>query len=133
MTVQMTSTAIGLVIGILILFLVRRDHLHGPYAFWWIGAAATIVLLGLFPQLVDRIALRLGISYPPMLAMVLGLALVLLKILTMDIERSRQERQIRRLAQQIAMIEARKQSQADGPGEDQTPAQDQPASQRGRP
>ncbi|MBK1722424.1 DUF2304 domain-containing protein [Thiocystis violacea] len=107
MTYQMTSTAIGLAIGAVILFLVRRDHLHGPYAVWWVGAAATVIALGLFPGAVDEVAAYLGISYPPMLAMVLGLALLLVKVLTMDLERSRQERQIRRLAQRIALIETR--------------------------
>ncbi len=123
MTYQMTSTAIGLVIGAVILLLVRRDHLHGPYALWWIGAAATVILLGFFPHLFDILARYLGIGYPPMLAMVLGLALLLVKILTMDLERSRQERQIRRLAQRIAIIETRETPSADTetplPGDDQ--------------
>ena len=106
MTYQMTSMVIGLLLATVILWLVRRDHLHGPYAVWWIGAAATVSLLGFFPGVFDAVAAHLGIAYPPMLAMVLGFALLLVKILTMDLERSRQERQIRRLAQQIAMLEA---------------------------
>lgn len=105
-TYQLTSMAIGLTIAAVILFLVRRDHLHGPYAIWWIGAAATVALLGFFPRLFDLLALKLGISYPPILAIVLGFGLLLLKILTMDLERSRQERLIRRLAQKLAMLEA---------------------------
>jgi len=106
MTHQMTSMAIGLALAATILWLVRRDHLHGPYAFWWIGSAATVTLLGFFPHLFDLIAHYLGVSYPPMLAILLGFAMLLVKILTMDLERSRQERQIRRLAQQIAMMKA---------------------------
>ncbi|WP_200375668.1 DUF2304 domain-containing protein [Thiocystis violacea] len=107
MTYQMTSMVIGLLLAAVILWLVRRDHLHGPYAIWWIGAAATVCILGFFPSVFDRIAVPLGVAYPPMLAIVLGFALLLVKILTMDLERSRQERQIRRLAQQLAMLEAR--------------------------
>lgn len=110
MSYTMTTMVIGLLIAAMILWLVRRDHLHGPYAVWWIGIALTVSLLGLFPRLFDLIAGRLGISYPPMLAVVLGFGLLLIKILTMDLERSRQERQIRRLAQQIAMLEARRPS-----------------------
>lgn len=106
MTYQMTSMVIGVILATVILFLVRRDHLHGPYAFWWIGAAATVTVLGFFPSLFDVAARHLGISYPPILALVLGFALLLIKILTMDVERSRQERQIRRLAQQLAMLKA---------------------------
>ncbi len=99
---------IGVCIAAIILLLVRRDHLHGPYAIWWIGAAATVGVLGFFPRLFDYLAGYLGVRYPPILAIVLGLALLLLKILTMDLERSRQERLIRRLAQRLAMLEARR-------------------------
>jgi len=105
-TYQLTSMAIGVSLAIVILFLVRRDHLHGPYAVWWIGAAATVALLGFFPRLFDVLALELGISYPPILAIVLGFSMLVVKILTMDLERSRQERLIRRLAQRLAMLEA---------------------------
>ncbi len=103
---QITSTAIGIVIAVVILFLVRRDHLHGPYAIWWIGAAITIGVLGFFPRLFDYLAVYVGVSYPPILAIVLGFSMLLVKILTMDLERSRQERLIRRLAQRLAMLEA---------------------------
>ena len=105
-TYQITSMAIGIFLAAVILFLVRRDHLHGPYALWWIGAAATVALLGFFPSLFDVVAGKLGISYPPILAVVLGFSMLLVKILTMDLERSRQERLIRRLTQRLAMLEA---------------------------
>lgn len=105
-TYQLTSMAIGLLLAAIILLLVRRDHLHGPYAIWWIGAAATVALLGFFPRLFDVLAAKLGVSYPPILAVVLGFSMLLVKILTMDLERSRQERLIRRLAQRLAMLEA---------------------------
>jgi len=105
-TYQITSMTIGASLAATILFLVRRDHLHGPYAIWWIGAAATVAILGLFPRLFDVLAGKMGVSYPPVLAIVLGFGLLLLKMLTMDLDRSRQERLIRRLAQRLAMLEA---------------------------
>lgn len=105
-TYQITSMAIGIAIAVVILFLVRRDHLHGPYAIWWIGAALTIGILGVFPRFFDYLAVYVGVSYPPILGVVLGFSMLLVKILTMDLERSRQERLIRRLAQRLAMLEA---------------------------
>ena len=104
---QVTSTAIGLAIACTILFLVRRNHMHGPYAVWWLCVAAIVVVLGFFPRVFDDIAMRVGVSYPPILAVVVGLGLILIKMLTMDLERSRQERKIRRLAQQLAILEGR--------------------------
>lgn len=107
MTYQLTSLAIGMAIALIILWLVRRDHLHGPYALWWIGASVAIVIIGAWPGLIDGVAGYLGIGYPPILAVIVGFGLLLVKILTMDLERSRQERRIRRLAQRLALLEAR--------------------------
>jgi hypothetical protein len=123
-TYQITSMAIGVSLAAVILLLVRRDHLHGPYAIWWIGAAATVALLSFFPRLFDVVAVKVGISYPPILAIVLGFSLLLVKILTMDLERSRQERLIRRLAQRLAMLEAQapETKAEDGPAHDHPPA-----------
>lgn len=117
-TYQFTSTVLGVGLAAVILFLVRRDHLHGPYAIWWVSAAATVALLGFFPRLFDIVAVKLGVSYPPILAIVLGFSMLLVKVLTMDLERSRQERVIRRLAQRLAMLEAQ------APGAPETPSPD---------
>lgn len=105
MTYQLTSLLIGLLLASTILWLVRRSHLHGPYALWWVGIAFVVVGLGFFPGVFDLVAKRLGVNYPPILAVVLGFSLLLLKMLTMDLERSRQERKIRRLAQRMAILE----------------------------
>jgi hypothetical protein len=106
-TYQLTSTLIGVGIAISILILVRRDHMRGSYAVWWLCVATIALLLGLFPKVFDKWAIWVGVSYPPVLALVLGLGLILIKMLTMDLERSRQERKIRRLAQRLAMLEVK--------------------------
>jgi hypothetical protein len=99
------SAVIGVVTASIILYLVRRDHLHARYAMWWIPAAFAIALLGVFPQLVDWIGPKLGIHYPPVLPLILALVLVVVKILLMDIERSRNEVKLHRLIQRVAMLE----------------------------
>jgi len=63
-------------------------------------------VLGLFPRIVDYVAVHLGIAYPPVLALMLGLVAVVLKILVMDIERSRNMIRMQRLVQRIALLEA---------------------------
>jgi hypothetical protein len=125
-TYQLTSAGIGLAVALIILWLVRRDHLHGRYAFWWIGAAAAVVLLGFWPRAFDIVAGYLGIGYPPILAVVLGFVLLLLKALTMDLERSRQERAIRRLAQRLAILDAQvRVHRVPSPEDDETAARPQ--------
>lgn len=90
----------------LIIWLVRRDHLHGKYALWWLLVAAAFAILGFSPEIIDSIALRLGISYPPILVVILGFVFVVLKMITMDIERSKNQIKLHRLAQKMAMYEA---------------------------
>lgn len=102
---MIATTILGIAIGVLILVLVRRDRIHGAYAVWWVLIAASILLLGLFPDWVDRFGRGLGIAYPPVLILVIAVCLLFLKALTMDIERSRQEMEIRRLAQRMAVLE----------------------------
>jgi len=104
--VSLVSGIIGIATAITIIVLIRRDHLHVRYGLWWMGAAAVFALLGLFPSIVDRIAHYLGIAYPPVLALTLGLVALVLKILVVDIERSRNAIKMQRLVQRVALLEA---------------------------
>ena len=110
---QVTAALIGLSIGSCIFWLVRKNHLHGPYAIWWIGVAVGVVLLGIFPRVVNPIAAWLGVSYPPILVMVLALAALLVKVLTLDLERTKQEVALRRLTQRVAILERKDPSSLD--------------------
>jgi hypothetical protein len=102
-----TTSVIGCVIAISIFWLVRQDRLHSKYAIWWLPIAGIVAFLGFFPHRVSAVAALLGISYAPALPIVLGLGVILLKILLMDIERSKNEIKLQRLAQHIALLEMR--------------------------
>ncbi|WP_419582752.1 DUF2304 domain-containing protein [Thiolapillus sp.] len=101
------SATIGLLTAGLIFYLVRRDHLHTRYALWWVPVALVMAVLGVFPQIVDWIGRMMGISYPPVIPLLLGLVAMVVKILVMDIERSRNEVKLTRLVQRVAMLEKR--------------------------
>lgn len=103
---QVTAAIMGFAVAATILVLVRRDHLRIRYAYWWLLVATTVLLLGIFPQITDTIAPFLGIAYPPVLALTGGIAVILIKMLLMDLEHTRQEREIRRLTQRLAIHEA---------------------------
>ena len=102
---QWTTTLIGIVIAFIILLLIRRDILHVKRSLWWIGIAALIVVMGFFPVTIDKFGILLGVNYPPVLILTLGIGFILIKILSMDLERSRQERMLRRLTQRMAILE----------------------------
>jgi hypothetical protein len=115
--VSLVTGLIGLSTAITIMFLIRRDHLHVRYGLWWMGAAVAFALLGLFPTIFDRVAHFLGIAYPPVLALILGLIALVLKILVMDIERSRNTIRMQRLVQRIALLEAELRDQRGQPAQ----------------
>lgn len=104
---HITAAVLGLAVAATILFLVRRDHMRISYAYWWLLVAAMALLLGIFPKITDAIAPYLGIAYPPVLVLSCGIAAVLIKMLLMDLEHTRQEREIRRLTQRLAIYEER--------------------------
>ena len=104
--VSLVTGIIGIATAMTIVILIRRDHLHVRYGMWWMAAAVAFALLGLFPTVVDHIAHQLGIAYPPVLALTLGLVALVLKILVMDIERSRSSITMQRMVQRIALLES---------------------------
>lgn len=103
-----TAAVLGIILAAAIFLLARRDHLQIRYASWWLIMAIGILALGLYPNLTDWAASLLGIAYPPVLALVIGIAALLIKMLLMDIEHSRQARDIRRLTQRLAIWEEEK-------------------------
>ena len=123
MNMHWVSAIIGLGLAGAIFYLVRRDRLHGPYALWWLLVAAAALVMGLFPQVVDWLGRATGVYYPPALPIIVGLALVMVRLLKLDIDRSRQERRLRRLVQKVAMLEAELEDVRSDPhaGPDDTP------------
>jgi hypothetical protein len=105
MSAVLTTALIGFAMATAILYLVRRDHLHGSYALWWLAVAAAALLLGIVPQTIDWLGRITGIAYPPVLPIIIGLGMILLRMLKMDIDRSRSERQLRRLTQKLGILE----------------------------
>ncbi|MCP4702064.1 MAG: DUF2304 domain-containing protein [Gammaproteobacteria bacterium] len=108
MTYQWTSAILGLFIAGTIFYLIRRDHLHSRHATWWLLLAFMIAVLGVFPQLIDLVAARLNVNYPPTLLMTGSLGMILVKVLSIDIHQSKQERKFRRLIQRLALLEEEK-------------------------
>ncbi len=104
--VALITGIIGIITALTIMVLIRRDHLHVRYGLWWLGVAVGFSLLGLFPGFFDRFAHYLGVAYPPVLALTIAVVVLVIKILVMDIERSRSAVKLQRLTQRIALLES---------------------------
>lgn len=126
--ISLLTAAIGLLAAAVIVVLIRRDRLHVRYGLWWMAVAALFALLGFLPGLFDRLAGALGVAYPPALVLTLGLVVMVVKILVMDIERSRNMVRLNRLVQRVAMLEAELRELQGGEGGDsQAPPGDENA------
>ena len=54
-TYQWTTAIMAVLVAGLILYLVRRNHMLGPYAIWWIVAATGVAALGIFPRFFEQV------------------------------------------------------------------------------
>jgi len=103
---HLTVIVMGLILTIGILYLVRRDHLYIKQGLFWILIAVTSLLFGLWPFLIDTLGTALGIAYPPALLFLVAIIVLVFKALFGDIELTRVRRDMRRLNQRIALLEA---------------------------
>ncbi|EDN72414.1 conserved hypothetical protein, membrane [Beggiatoa sp. SS] len=99
---------IWLIISGLILWWISRDHLHSRHALWWVLVALSVMMLGIFPALIDQGAIQLGINYPPTLVFILGMVMILVKVISIDIHQCDLERKMRGLAQRLGILEGEK-------------------------
>ena len=105
-SLQATTALMGVSLAVLILYLIRRDHLYLMHGLFWVAVAATAAVLGAWPGLIDRLAVWTGVGYPPALLLLLACMVLLLKALHADMVNTRIERDMRRLNQRLAMFEA---------------------------
>jgi hypothetical protein len=103
---HLTVIVMGLALAVGILYLVRRDHLYIKQGLFWILVAAASLLFGLWPYLIDTVGSALGIAYPPALLFLVAIIVLVFKALFGDIELTRVRRDLRRLNQRIALLEA---------------------------
>ena len=105
-TLQFSTALMGISLALLILYLIRRDHLYLMHGLFWVVVATAAALLGAWPGMIDRVAGFVGISYPPALLLLLASIVLLIKALHADMMNTRIERDVRRLNQRLAMLEA---------------------------
>ena len=104
-SLQVTTAVLGIGLAAVILLLLRRDHLYLAHGFFWFVVSGLAVVLGLWPGLIDRVAIHVGISYPPAMLFLVVTVVLIVKALHTDMINTRIERQVRRLNQQLAMYE----------------------------
>jgi hypothetical protein len=101
---KVTTTIIGAIIFLIIFMLVRRGKLQEKFALTWFGIGISVVILGLFPIIIDKIAWLTGITYPPALLFAIAVGVLLIQNLYLFIFASQNEVRTKELLQQVAVL-----------------------------
>lgn len=102
----LTAAILGLGLSAIILYLIRRGHLYLQDGIFWIAIALISILLGLWPNLLNTLAGLVGVIYPPNLLFILASITLIIKMLMADIVLTSLRRDLRRLNQKIAILDA---------------------------
>ena len=103
MSYSSTAALIGSALALLILWLIRRDRLYVRDAFFWLFVAICSILFALSPRSIDTLGAWAGVAYPPALILGLLVAVLLIKALLADLAQTALRRDLRRLAQDVAI------------------------------
>ncbi|ODT25295.1 DUF2304 domain-containing protein [Microbacterium sp. SCN 69-37] len=105
---MIVAVGIGLALAILLIVgrLLLRRSLREKYAVMWIAIALVVLVLGLFPQLLLGLTDVLGVQVPANLLFALAIVLLLGVALHLSWELSQAEEEIRRVAEETAILRA---------------------------
>jgi hypothetical protein len=105
--IQIVAVVISVMLLLLVLDLVRRKKLTEEYSFVWIICALALLGLSIGRELLDLVALALGVYYPPAVLLLVLIFFVFVASLSFSVVVSRQRQQIDRLMEEVAILDAR--------------------------
>jgi hypothetical protein len=106
MNAELLMLAGGIVAFALTIYRVRNRDMREKYAVAWIGLALLLLLMGIFPQVLERLAKAAHLSYPAAILFI-ALTAIYLFSFSVSLTLSRHHRQNMRLLQEIALLEHR--------------------------
>jgi hypothetical protein len=104
--VQVIAIVVSAILLLTVVELVRRRKLVEEYSLVWILGAVGLLALSIWRHVLDRAAALLGVFYPPSLLLMLLVVMGFVALLWFSVVLSRQRRQIDRLIEQTAILEA---------------------------
>lgn len=96
----------ALAVLVTVIIALRDERLREKYAILWIVLSLAVLILSLFPSVLDSAAKVLGVNLPSNLFFALAIALLALINLHLTWEQSSTDKQIRKLAEEIAILKA---------------------------
>ncbi len=85
--------------------MVRKEALSIRFALSWLTVGAVVLVLDLFPGIMDYLVHLLGIELPVNMMFFFGFCFTLFLLFTLTVKVSKQEEHIKRLTQEMALLE----------------------------
>ena len=95
---------VAVLIVIVVLRMVAMHQLRSKYALVWLIVALTLMVVSVFPGLLDELADLVGVSYAPTLFLLIALGFLGLLVAHLTWEVSRLEMRLRTLAEDHALL-----------------------------
>ena len=83
---------------------VRKKSIDFKYALLWLFVCICVLVLAIFPKLLNVVAKAFGIASPVNMLFFLGFVFIILVIFSLTMSLSRNSERVRKMAQEIAII-----------------------------
>lgn len=107
MTAQILGVIAALVTFVFVFSLLRRGVLREKYAVLWLFFSAATLFFAVFPGALEWVSSRIGVAEPVNLLFFVTVVLLILVSIQLSYELSRHEARIRRLAEEVALLDLR--------------------------
>ena len=105
LSLQITMLIISLLALVFVVNNIRKEHMDASYAVSWIVFCLFLVLLSIFPSIIDSLANLLNIANPVFALFVFVIAYIFILIFFTNLQNSKHKREIKNLTYEIARLE----------------------------
>ena len=100
------AIALALLLLVFVIDLVRRRRLREEYSWLWLLASLAILILVLFPAALTGLTRAIGAGTHTTAVFTLGIMFLMLVIIHLTTKLSKLDRQVKEMAQEIALLQA---------------------------
>ncbi|MBS1635959.1 MAG: DUF2304 domain-containing protein [Bacteroidetes bacterium] len=112
--IQILSIAVAIIFMLIIFRLIAKGKLREEYSIVWILCTAVLLLFSIWRNGLDVMADLLGIVYAPSLIFLAALFAIVIFLVHLSVVNSKQHKQIKDLAQEMALLKEKLESKKDG-------------------
>ena len=118
MTAHILGAVASIITFVFVFWLMRRGVLREKYAVLWLGFSGLALFFSVVPGALNWVSSLLGVETPANLLFFVTIVLLILVAIQLSYELSRHEARIRRLAEEVALLDSQlKESRGDRGGE----------------